>query len=105
MATGAGVMLGLSLYVGQLGPFLAAFAAFLLSFGATRIISVSSVAAGLTLPVAFALVDPLAWTSHLPITILCIIISILILWRHRENLRRVMEGKEPRVRWKSRSSS
>jgi glycerol-3-phosphate acyltransferase PlsY len=64
---------------------------FLAAVGLTRVISLGSVAATLTLP-------PAAWLAGAPRSVLAAAsgIAILILFRHRANVRRIARGTEHR---------
>jgi glycerol-3-phosphate acyltransferase PlsY len=76
-----------------LAPFatIAASLVFLVAVGATRVISLGSVAATLTLP-------PAAWLAGAPRSVLVASsgIAALILFRHRANVRRIADGTERR---------
>jgi glycerol-3-phosphate acyltransferase PlsY len=67
-------------------------AAFALVVIATRYVSLGSVVAAATLPLAVMLVGP--GGSH---AAACAAIGLLIAWRHRENFARMRAGTEPRV--------
>jgi glycerol-3-phosphate acyltransferase PlsY len=71
---------------------IAATAVFAATVGLTRVISLGSVAATLTLP-------PAAWLAGAPASVLIAAsgIAILILFRHRANVRRIVRGTERRV--------
>jgi len=71
---------------------IAATAVFAATVGLTRVISLGSVAATLTLP-------PAAWLAGAPTSVVLAAsgIAILILFRHRANVRRIVRGTERRV--------
>lgn len=89
VATSAGVF-------GALLPVasLMAFATFAFSFFFTRIVSVSSILAACVLSFAafFTSPDPLrAYTAT--------VVTGLLIWTHRANLKRLIRGTEPRIAW------
>ena len=72
---------------------LVALAAFLLAFAGLRIVSVASLVGAMAAPVVLALRDQ--W-DLLPAAVL---MSLLVLLRHRANLGRLFRGEEPRLRF------
>lgn len=91
VATGLGMLLGLTWPVG-----LACFGIFLTTLSVSRIVSLSSVVAALSLPLlmlgSFGADGPRpAYLS------LALLTTALVLWRHRSNLQRLMAGTEPRL--------
>ena len=91
VATGLGMLLGLAWPVG-----LACFGLFLTCLTLSRIVSLSSVVAALGLPLLM-----LGWfgsgglrPAYLALAVLT---TVLVLWRHRANLARLLEGTEPRL--------
>ncbi|QEY33436.1 glycerol-3-phosphate 1-O-acyltransferase [Synechococcus sp. RSCCF101] len=88
VATGLGVLLGISWSVG-----LACLGVFLLSLSLSRIVSLSSVLATLSLPLLMLLKGS-APPAHLALAVLAMAV---VLWRHRSNLQRLVKGQEPRL--------
>ena len=99
VATSLGVFLGIP----ALLPFaLAAFAVWLIVFAATRYVSVASTVAALAFGVLALTVEP--WSTHLdpggawrerwPLTAAAVLLVLLVLYRHRENYRRLRAGTE-----------
>ncbi len=91
VATGLGLFLGLSWPVGlaSLGIFMAVISIF-------RIVSLSSVVAAIGLPV-------LMLVSHqttASITV-SLVAMLMVLWRHRSNIERLIAGTEPKIGQKS----
>jgi glycerol-3-phosphate acyltransferase PlsY len=87
VATGLGLFLGLSWPVGlaSLGIFMAVISIF-------RVVSLSSVVAAIGLPV-------LMLVSHqntASITV-SLVAMLLVLWRHRSNIERLIAGTEPKI--------
>jgi acyl phosphate:glycerol-3-phosphate acyltransferase len=99
VATSLGVMLGIpSLTV----VAAALFVLWLIVFLATRYVSVASTVAAVGLLVLGMLIDGVrfdpagAFDDRLPQTILIMLVVALVLWRHRENYRRLLAGTENR---------
>ena len=91
VATGLGIFLGLSWQVG-----LATLGVFIIMISLFRIVSLASVSASLALP----LIMFLSFSSSnisLPFLIVSLLAMILVIWRHRENIVRLIRGKEPRI--------
>ena len=87
VATAAGVLLSLSLYLG-LGT-LATFGIIVLF---SRMISLASI-----ISAVFAVFWAWLLFGPAPITPVVGAISLLLIWRHRENVRRLVSGTEPRL--------
>ena len=91
VATGLGIFLGLSWQVG-----VATLGVFIIMITLFRIVSLASVSASLALP----LIMFLSFSSSnisLPFLIISLLAMILVIWRHRENIVRLIRGKEPRI--------
>ena len=91
VATGLGIFLGLSWQVGvaTLGVFIIIIALF-------RIVSLASISAALSLPLIMFLSFKTSSIS-LPFLLISLLAMTLVIWRHRENIIRLMKGKEPRI--------
>ena len=93
VATGLGMLLGLATPVG-----LACFGVFLAVLSVSRIVSLSSIAAALSLPLLM-----LGWFNtnamglRWPYLILALLTSALVIARHRANITRLLAGNEPRL--------
>ena len=85
VATFLGVLLALSFFVG-----LFACAAWLVAFLITRISSMSALVASVLTPMAAALM------GHADAVALIIVMAALLIWKHRENMQRLMSGTEPK---------
>ena len=86
VATAIGVIASLSVYCA-----LIAVSVFFAVFSASRIVSLSSLSAALVVPVAgFVLNLPDATCLSL------VVISLVVILRHRENIQRLVEGRESR---------
>ena len=92
VATGLGMFMGLAWPVG-----LACFGLFMAVISIFRIVSLSSVVAATALPALMVL----AGASGASISV-SIVASILVLWRHRSNIERLIAGTEPRIGAKAR---
>jgi len=64
----------------------------------TRIMSVASIAAALTFPISTAIVFSSKLHNFWPHLAVAIIASLFALYKHRENIGRLMKGEEPKVR-------
>ena len=91
VATGLGMFLGLAWPVG-----LACFAVFLAVFSLSKIVSLASVIAALSLPLLMVLS-----TGSPPYILVALVAMVLVLWRHRSNIQRLINGTEPKVGQKS----
>ena len=89
VATGLGMFISLSWQVGfaSLGVFLTLLTRF-------KIVSLSSIFAAICLPILMYL--NLGIVNH-PFTIVSLVVSILVIWKHRTNIKRLLEGSEPKI--------
>ena len=92
VATGLGMFLGLAWPVG-----LACFGLFMAVISISRIVSLSSVVAAIGLPVLMVL----AGANGASISV-SVVASVMVLWRHRSNIKRLIAGTEPRIGAKAR---
>ena len=93
IATGLGMFLGLAWPVG-----LACFGLFMAVISISRIVSLSSVVAAIGLPVLMVL----AGANGASISV-SVVASVMVLWRHRSNIERLIAGTEPRIGAKAKS--
>jgi len=91
VATGLGIFLGLSWQVG-----LATLGVFVLMITFFRIVSLASVSAALALPLIMFLSFKNSAIS-LPFLVVSLLAMTLVIWRHRENIVRLIKGKEPKI--------
>ncbi len=91
VATGLGIFLGLSWQVG-----LATLGIFIIMIALFRIVSLASLSAALALPLIMFLSFSTSNFS-LPFLIISLLAMTLVVWRHRENIVRLIKGKEPRI--------
>lgn len=89
VATGAGVF-------GALAPAALglSFAVFLAVIAATRYVSLASILAALSLNVFIVLTEPYKMAMLLPFSLP---LALFIIYKHRDNLRRLMAGTEPKL--------
>ncbi len=91
VATALGMLLGISWQVG-----LASLGIFLSVLWLSKIVSLSSITAAICLPLLMHL-EFNENTYHLNYLLLATSAMTLVLWRHRENVKRLLNGKEPRI--------
>ncbi len=89
VATGLGMFLALSLKVG-----FASFGIFLLIISKFKIVSLASIMAAISLPILMYL--NIGTVNH-PFTIMSFIVSLLVIWKHRANINRLIKGTEPTI--------
>ena len=94
VATGFGMFLGLAWPVG-----LACFGMFVAVISIFRIVSLSSVVAALSLPLLMILSGQSA--AYLSVSLVAM---VLVLWRHRSNIQRLIAGTEPRIGQQQKSA-
>ena len=87
VATGLGLFLGLAWPVG-----LASFGVFLAVFSLSRYVSLASVLAAISLPLLMA-----AGTDSNANLVIALVAMLLVLWRHRSNIQRLINGTEPKL--------
>ena len=92
VATGLGMFLGLAWPVG-----LACFGLFMAVISISRIVSLSSVVAAIGLPVLMLISG-----GSSAYMVVSLVASMLVLWRHRSNIERLIAGTEPRIGQKAR---
>ncbi len=91
VATGLGVLLGISWIVG-----LASFGIFLAVLSLSKIVSLSSIVSAISLPILMLL--QFQGDNFSPAyLIISLLAAGMVLWRHRSNWKRLKEGKEPRI--------
>ena len=87
VATGLGLFLGLAWPVG-----LASFGVFLAVFSLSRLVSLASVLAAISLPLLMA-----AGSGSTANLVVALVAMLLVLWRHRSNIQRLINGTEPKL--------
>jgi len=89
VATGLGMFIALSWKVG-----LASFGTFLVVISLSKIVSLSSITASLLLPIYMFIY---IGTFNHPFTIFSLIVGIIVIWKHRSNINRILKGEEPKI--------
>lgn len=87
VATTGGVFFGLTPL-----PTFIAFISFLIVLALTKRVSIGSLTAAVVLPAGVIIEKG---PRH-PLSIICVIIALLVIWLHRGNIRRIMDGTEPK---------
>ncbi|MDA9682190.1 glycerol-3-phosphate 1-O-acyltransferase PlsY [bacterium] len=87
VATGLGLFLGLAWPVG-----LASFGVFMAVFSLSRLVSLASVLAAISLPLLMA-----AGSGSTANLVVALVAMLLVLWRHRSNIQRLINGTEPKL--------
>lgn len=88
VATTGGVFFGLTPL-----PTLIAFISFLIAVAISRRVSIGSLTAAFVLP-AGVIVEK--GPTH-PLSVICVVIALFVIWLHRSNIRRIADGTEPRL--------
>ncbi len=91
VATGFGMLLGLSWLVG-----LGSFAIFIVTLSVTKTVSISSMIASLSLPLLM-IFSFQGGAFSIPYFTLSLASMLLVIWRHRSNLKRIIAGNEPKL--------
>ena len=91
VATGLGMFLGLAWPVG-----LACFGLFMAVISIFRIVSLSSVVAAIGLPLLMLISG-----GGSAYVVVSLVASLMVLWRHRSNIERLLAGTEPKIGEKS----
>jgi glycerol-3-phosphate acyltransferase PlsY len=105
VATGAGAAIGMMPI-----PMAFLFILFFLLVFTTRRVSIASIACTVSLPVLAGLLYRFAssaiWQPPLPYVVACVLMSSVVLWAHRGNIRRLVRGTEPKFvfPWDKRAS-
>ena len=89
VATGLGIFIALSWKVG-----FASLGTFLIIIVLTKIVSLSSIVAALLLPIYMFIY--IGFLEH-PYSIFSLLVSILVIWKHRSNVQRIIKSEEPKI--------
>ncbi|MFZ3140264.1 glycerol-3-phosphate 1-O-acyltransferase PlsY [Polaromonas sp.] len=92
VATAAGVLLGVSWVLG-----LATLATFGIVVFFSRYVSLASMLAAVFAPFFYLLGDRAAWNVDKNIVLALVFISALLVYRHRENINKLLKGTESRL--------
>ncbi len=92
VATALGVLLGYSAWLG-----LATVGVFLVVVLASRYVSLASIVAALMAPVIYVLADGGLWFMSKSVALSVAIMALLLLYRHTENINRLVKGTESKL--------
>lgn len=96
VATAGGVLLGFAPWLG-----LATIVTWVIIAAFMRYSSLAALVAAVFAPFYYVLGGDIAWDMEPAILAALILISLLLLWRHRANLQRLYQGTEPKIGSKS----
>ncbi|MBG9390018.1 glycerol-3-phosphate 1-O-acyltransferase PlsY [Caenimonas sp. DR4.4] len=92
VATFIGVVFGINPWLG-----VATGATWLIIAFFFRYSSLASLVAAVFAPVYYLMGDNIAWNAHANIAMTLFIMAMLLAWRHRENISRLLKGTESRL--------
>lgn len=100
IATSAGVLLGLGLRIKGLGViFVVCFLIWLIIVSLTRYVALGSISAALSLPLT-----SIIFSQPIEIILFMAILSLLVVYRHKSNIRGLITGREKKItflkKWK-----
>jgi len=96
VATTGGVFFGLAWL-----PALIAFFSFLAALALTKRVSIGSLTAAVVLPIGVAIQRG----ATDPLSLICAAIALFVIWLHRGNIRRIIDGTEPRFGQKKETAA
>ena len=96
VATAAGVLFGVHWALG-----LAVLLSWLLVAYFTRYSSLSALVSALAAPVLYMLGDRGFWYADRSVMLMLVIMSALLIWRHRQNIAKLLNGQESKIGAKS----
>jgi glycerol-3-phosphate acyltransferase PlsY len=100
VATAAGVLFGVSAWLG-----LATMATWLIVAFFFRYSSLAALSAAVFAPFYFALGQNLVWPGSSAMLLALVAMSVVLVWRHQDNLRRLLRGEESRIGQKKTEAS
>ena len=92
VATALGVLVGVSGWLGLATALTWVIIAFFFRYS-----SLASLVAAVFAPVYYLLVDGVVWYAEGTIAASMVVMALLLAWRHKENIQRLMAGKESRL--------
>ncbi|OJX30154.1 MAG: glycerol-3-phosphate acyltransferase [Burkholderiales bacterium 68-12] len=92
VATALGVLVGISGWLGLVLGLL-----WLVVAAVSRYSSLASLAAAVLSPVVYVLASGLLWNAERAVTGAIVVMAALLVWRHKENIARLIQGKESRL--------
>ena len=97
-AGGKGVATAVGVVVGVNGSLaLAVVLSFAIVLFFSRYVSLASMVAAVFAPVFYLFGDGVAWQASLPEVLSLAVMALLLVWRHRENIHRLMAGNESQL--------
>lgn len=93
VATAAGVLFGFSPWLGVLVVLVWILMAAVLRYSSLAALSATAVAA----PLYWVGASQDWWTRSLSILAVCTVMAIMLTWRHRQNIQRLLAGQESRI--------
>jgi len=97
-AGGKGVATAVGVVVGVNGSLaLAVVLSFAIVLFFSRYVSLASMVAAVFAPVFYLFGDGVAWQASLPEVMSLAVMALLLVWRHRENINRLMAGTESQL--------
>ena len=97
-AGGKGVATAVGVVVGVNGSLaLAVVLSFAIVLFFSRYVSLASMVAAVFAPVFYLFGDGVAWQASLPEVMSLAVMALLLVWRHRENIHRLMAGTESQL--------
>ncbi len=98
VATAAGVLLGIHPVLG-----LAVLGIWLGVAYVSRYSSLSALIAALASPVLYLMLDRIWWYTEGAVVLVLVVMSALLIWRHRSNIAKLIKGQESRIGAKSKA--
>jgi acyl phosphate:glycerol-3-phosphate acyltransferase len=98
VATAAGVLLGLHWALG-----LAVLVTWLLVAYFSRYSSLSALVSALAAPLIYLMGDRALWYTDPAVLALLVVMSALLIWRHRQNIGKLIRGEESKIGSKSKA--
>ena len=92
VATFIGVVIGIHPLLGAATAATWLIIAFFLRYS-----SLASLVAAVFAPCFYLLGDRVLWYAETPVTVALAVMAVLLAWRHRENIDRLLKGKESRL--------
>ncbi len=92
VATALGVLLGVDAILG-----LCVAAVWLGAAVIWRYSSLSALLAALAAPLIYILGDGVFWSTEPPVALALVLMSALLIWRHRQNMARLIAGQESKI--------
>ncbi len=92
VATAAGVLFGVHWALGLATLLTWAIIAFFFRYS-----SLASMVAAVFAPAYYLFGNQIAWYAEKPVVVALAVMALLLVWRHRENINRLVSGKESRL--------